>query len=77
MLQGEGHVLGATVSAQLGEDGAHVMLGCGDGDLLKLLIEKKQVKATGIEKSEKSVGICISKGLSVLHGDINLGLVAI
>ncbi len=46
-------------------------LGCGEGELLYYLKHQKQVKGTGIEKSEARVARCIEKGLSVLQGDIN------
>jgi len=57
------------------EHGAKVMdLGCGDGELLSLLVEKKQVEAQGIELKEEAIYKCVEKGLSVLHGDIESGL---
>ena len=46
-------------------------LGCGEGDLLKYLINHKQVSGSGIEHNEDKVAECIEKGLSVLQGDIN------
>ena len=46
-------------------------LGCGEGNLLFFLKEKKGVIGTGIERVEAKVEKCIEKGLSVLHGDIN------
>ena len=46
-------------------------LGCGSGDLLKFLINNRQVKGSGIEHDESKVAECIEKGLSVLQGDIN------
>ena len=46
-------------------------LGCGEGDLLYYLREHKQVVGFGIERSEERAGTCISKGLSVVQGDIN------
>jgi methionine biosynthesis protein MetW len=46
-------------------------LGCGEGDLLKFLINHKQVTGSGIEHNEDKVAECIEKGLSVLQGDIN------
>ncbi len=49
-------------------------LGCGAGDLLKLLQSKKKVQGSGVEKSEEKVYECVSKGLSVHHGDIDEGL---
>jgi methionine biosynthesis protein MetW len=46
-------------------------LGCGEGDLLKYLINHKHVRGSGIEHNENKVAECIEKGLSVLQGDIN------
>ena len=46
-------------------------LGCGSGDLLKFLINHRQVKGSGIEHDESKVAECIEKWLSVLQGDIN------
>lgn len=54
------------------EAGSRVIdLGCGEGNLLKYLITRKQVVGTGIERNEAKVANCIAKGLSVLQGDIN------
>jgi methionine biosynthesis protein MetW len=49
-------------------------LGCGDGELLTLLISKKQVHAQGIELNEPAIHHCIAKGLSVFQQDIDTGL---
>jgi methionine biosynthesis protein MetW len=49
-------------------------LGCGDGELLSLLTQRKKVKAQGIEISEQAIYACVEKGLSVFHGDIDSGL---
>jgi methionine biosynthesis protein MetW len=46
-------------------------LGCGNGELLYHLKEKKDIKETGIEINNDKVSLCIEKGLSVLQGDIN------
>jgi methionine biosynthesis protein MetW len=57
------------------EPGSTVMdLGCGDGELLKHLVDKKQVKAQGIEISEEAIYKCVEKGLNVFHSDIDSGL---
>ncbi len=54
------------------EPGAKVLdLGCGTGDLIYHLKEKKDAKGIGIEHDEVKVTHCIEKGLSVLQGDIN------
>ncbi|MFB3896026.1 MAG: methionine biosynthesis protein MetW [bacterium] len=49
-------------------------LGCGDGELLSLLIRQRQVKAQGIEINESAIYTCVEKELSVFHGDIDSGL---
>ena len=55
--------------------GASVLdLGCGDGELLSLLIEQKQVHAQGIEISDQAIHHCVAQGLSVFQEDIDTGL---
>ena len=49
-------------------------LGCGDGELLALLITEKQVHAQGIELSETAIHRCVALGLSVFQQDIDTGL---
>jgi len=49
-------------------------LGCGSGGLLTLLRKRKQVLGYGIELSSQHIIECISKGLSVFHGDLDEGL---
>ncbi|MDW7771291.1 MAG: methionine biosynthesis protein MetW [Desulfobulbaceae bacterium] len=44
-------------------------LGCGNGDLLHYLQNRKQVKGTGIELSEDKAARSIGRGLTVLQGD--------
>ena len=57
------------------ETGSRVLdLGCGRGTLLKMLVDGKDVRATGVEISEEKVYEAVQKGLSVYHGDINEGL---
>jgi methionine biosynthesis protein MetW len=62
--------------ARMIEPGSRVLdLGCGDGDLMKLLEDKRQAKVQGVELNEASIYNCVAKGLSVFHGDIDTGLV--
>jgi methionine biosynthesis protein MetW len=49
-------------------------LGCGDGELLALLINEKQVHAQGIELNETAIRQCVVQGLSVFQEDIDTGL---
>lgn len=51
-----------------------LVLGCGSGELLKLLINQNKVKGFGIDIDEKKVFRAISDGLSVIQGDINTDL---
>jgi methionine biosynthesis protein MetW len=44
-------------------------VGCGDGTLIKALINEKNIDARGIELGENNVKECISRGLSVIHGN--------
>ena len=49
-------------------------LGCGEGSLLKLLVERKKAQVEGIEISPSGVEVCKSKGLKVRQGKIDEGL---
>jgi methionine biosynthesis protein MetW len=49
-------------------------LGCGDGELLSLLVREKNVKAQGIEIDEQAIYRCVARGVSVFHQDIDDGL---
>ena len=44
-------------------------VGCGDGSLMNLLINEKNIEARGLELVEENVKKCIYKGLSVIEGD--------
>src|SRR5258708_25661750 len=56
--------------------GAKVLdVGCGDGELLRLLSESRGVDGRGIELSREGVNECVAKGLAVIPGaaDTDLG----
>jgi methionine biosynthesis protein MetW len=57
------------------DKGASVLdLGCGDGELLSLLIRDREVRAQGIELRDQAIHSCVSAGLSVFQEDIDTGL---
>ena len=61
--------------AGLVEKGSRVLdVGCGDGSLLRLLAETRNVDARGIELSQAGVNECVAKGLSVIQGDADTDL---
>jgi methionine biosynthesis protein MetW len=49
-------------------------VGCGDGELLRLLAEERAVDGRGIELSQRGVNDCVAKGLSVVQGDADADL---
>jgi methionine biosynthesis protein MetW len=54
--------------------GSVLDLGCGDGELLSLLVREKKIKAQGIEIDDQAIFKCVARGLSVFHQDIDNGL---
>ncbi|HEY7239508.1 MAG TPA: methionine biosynthesis protein MetW [Burkholderiales bacterium] len=63
------------VVAQMIDHGAKVLdVGCGDGELLKLM-ETRGVDGRGIELSREGVNECVAKGLAVIQGDADTDLV--
>ncbi|RAP33191.1 methionine biosynthesis protein MetW [Candidatus Marinamargulisbacteria bacterium SCGC AG-439-L15] len=49
-------------------------LGCGNGDLLKTLISKKNCYGYGVDMDFHNIKGCIKRGISVFQGNINEGL---
>ncbi len=49
-------------------------LGCGGGELLAMLAEKKQIRGVGLERSLEAVSACIGRGVSAYQGDLDQGL---
>jgi methionine biosynthesis protein MetW len=53
------------------EPGSKILdLGCGNGDLLAWLTAEKMANGVGIEQDKEKAAHCISRGLSVLQGDM-------
>jgi methionine biosynthesis protein MetW len=61
--------------ADLVAPGSRVLdVGCGDGALLQLLADRRNVDARGIELSRERVNACVARGLSVIQGDADRDL---
>ncbi len=74
-MRSEGTALDNEIIADLVKRQASVLdLGCGDGELLEKLVREKGCRVQGIEADEQAIYACVSRGLSVLHGDIDTDL---
>lgn len=58
------------IAADIKPDSRVLDLGCGNGDLLAWLQKNKNIAGTGIEQDEEKATRCISRGLSVVQGDL-------
>ncbi len=62
--------------ADMVEPGGRVLdVGCGDGQLMRLLSEGRGVDARGIELSRDGVANCVAQGLAVIQGDADTDLI--
>ncbi len=74
-VESKGLHLNYSIIVDIIEEKSRILdLGCGNGTLLKLLKDKKQIKGVGIEIVQDEVIKCLSKGLSVIQGNIDEGL---
>ncbi len=64
----------AVISSWITEGASVLDLGCGDGELLSMLVRDKEVRAQGIELSDQAIHSCVAAGLSVFQEDIDGGL---
>lgn len=79
MLARQGAVIAPRVDhaliAEMVTRGARVLdVGCGDGELLQLLTETRDVDGRGVEISRERVNACVARGLSVIQGDADRDL---
>jgi methionine biosynthesis protein MetW len=74
MTQPDGKLEHTIISKWISDGSSVLDLGCGDGELLRLLIQEKQVRAQGIELSDQAIQSCVARGLNVYQEDIDTGL---
>ena len=61
--------------ASLVERGTRVLdIGCGNGELMELLVTERDVDARGLELSQQGVNACVSRGLAVVQGNADTDL---
>lgn len=56
------------------DDSKVIDFGCGDGSLLKELMDTKNVLGYGVEINDLKIQKCIAKGVPVIKQDIDLGI---
>tara|TARA_X000001036_G_scaffold196823_1_gene185426 strand:+ start:117 stop:722 length:606 start_codon:yes stop_codon:yes gene_type:complete len=57
------------------DEGIRILdVGCGNGELLQSLKDKKNVKGQGLELKQERVNQCVSKGLSAIQGNADSDL---
>ena len=66
--------LSKIINSWVPENSKVIDFGCGDGSLLKELLENKQVLGYGVEISDTKIEKCIEKGVPVIKLDIDKGL---
>lgn len=75
LLSTVGHRVDHLLIAEMVAHGSRVLdVGCGDGALLQLLAERRDVDGRGIEVSRDRVNACVARGLSVIQGDADRDL---
>lgn len=76
MENNRGLHLNYSLITQIIEENSKVLdLGCGDGTLLKMLIDQKHIDGKGVEIKQDAVISSIENGVCTIQGDIDEGLV--
>jgi len=64
----------AVIAANVAPGSRVLDIGCGDGELMAALRDKKQVDARGLELDAGDVASAVARGLSVVQGDADTDL---
>ena len=54
-----------------------VDLGCGNGDLIEILRDRGYNRLLGVERDQHEVVECVSRGLDVIHANLDEGIATI
>lgn len=63
-----------TIDKWIGRGSRVLDLGCGDGALLRHLMDTKDVRGYGVEISAEGIQACVSKGVNVIEQNLDAGL---
>ena len=75
ILRPHGHRVDHLLIAEMVDRGSRVLdVGCGDGDLLELLADTRDVDGRGMEIAREKVNACVARGLSVIQGNADRDL---
>ena len=66
--------LSKIINNRVPDDSKVIDFGCGDGSLLKELMDTKKVLGYGVEINDTKIQKCIAKGVPVIKQDIDLGI---
>ena len=66
--------LSKIINAWVPEQSKVIDFGCGDGSLLKELIDSKDILGYGVEINDKKIEECIAKAVPVIKQDIDKGI---
>jgi methionine biosynthesis protein MetW len=64
----------ALIAAHVAPGSRVLDVGCGDGALMAVLRDTRQVDARGLELDQHNVAECVARGLSVIQGDADTDL---
>ncbi len=74
----ESHRVDYDMIVDMVSEGSRVLdIGCGDGELLRILMNERQVQGRGLEIIQGNIVACVRGGVSVVQADADDGLTAL